>query len=243
MKISTSRARVAVLGLATAITVMGCVTAFGQATAKAPATATATAKAAVVISTKIPPSIIDAGEFAENIYDAAKDGDWKLATQKIEALKKAVAQISTEIPYMTANQAKNKTILVEDIAALEKAVADKDKQTALELANEGTLAALNLSSAFNPKVPAAVIRLDYLGRELQVWAGPNDLAKLQKTASSIQSTWKKVLPLLEEKGATEVAKKFAEAINLVAAAKTAKEYEAASVPLLDEVDNLEKVFK
>jgi hypothetical protein len=224
MTASNSCVRVACYGVVAAALTFTVGTAFGQG------------------AVKVPPAITDAGEFGENIYDAVKGGDWTAAAEKLASLKKAAAQFTTEIPKMTADQKKSEAQLAQDIAAIEKAVAAKDKQAALEKSNDTTLVALELSIPFNPQIPASITRLDYLGRELQVWAGPNDVKKLQQVAAEIQTTWSKVQPSIQAKGAAEVAKRFTNLVGLVSAAKTAKEYEAAAAPLLDEVDNLEKVF-
>jgi hypothetical protein len=191
---------------------------------------------------KVPASVTDAGEFGENIYDAAKGGDWTTATQKLESLKKAADQLAAEIPSMNAEQQANRSHLAADIAALQKAISAKDKQVSIEKANDVTLIADQFAASFGPKMPIEVAHLDYLGRELEVWAGANDLRKLQQVAVEIQATWSKVRPTIEAKGAADVAKKFTTLVAHVTAAKTSNDFAAAAKPLLDEVDNLEKVF-
>src|SRR5437588_9589670 len=41
----------------------------------------------------VPDSLTNAGEFAENIYDHARDGDWSGAAKKITALRAALVQL------------------------------------------------------------------------------------------------------------------------------------------------------
>ena len=189
----------------------------------------------------VPASLTDVGEYGENIYDAAKAGSWSTASQKLKSLKKAAAELPADLPGPGSSQ--KKAQLFADISALEKSIPARDKQASIEKANHVTLVADGLSAPFGPKVPVDITRLDYLGRELEVWAGPGDLKRLQQVASEIQSTWSKVRPAIEAKGASRVSKSFSALVDRVAAAKTAQEYEASAGPLLDEVDNLEKVFK
>jgi hypothetical protein len=191
---------------------------------------------------KVPESIVDVGEYGENIYDAAKAGKWADAEEKLAALKKAADLVPSEVAKMIDDQKKIQSQITADILALQKSVLAKDKQATLEKANEVTFLAANLSAPFNPTIPVNVVHLDYLGRELEVWAAVGDLAKLQQTAKEIEAKWSKVRPAIEAKGAAEVAKKFSEVVARVMASKSAKEYEEAAKPLLDEVDNLEEVF-
>ena len=44
--------------------------------------------------TSVPTSLTNTGEYGENVYDAAKAGDWKTAGQKVAALKDSASQIN-----------------------------------------------------------------------------------------------------------------------------------------------------
>ena len=84
-------------------------------------------------------------------------------------------------------------------------------------------------------------KLDYYGRELEVWALANDVNKLQATAREMRQTWDALRPAVEAKSATE-AKKFDALVAQVETAKTPAAYIRVATPVLDEVDNLEKLF-
>lgn len=49
-----------------------------------------------VIADKVPAVLAEAGELGENIYDAAKTGDWKTANAKLNELKLAARKIVDE---------------------------------------------------------------------------------------------------------------------------------------------------
>src|SRR6478736_4424992 len=51
-----------------------------------------------------PDSLTNAGEFAENIYDHARDGDWPAAAKKLAALRAALVQVKTDLAKPTAEQ-------------------------------------------------------------------------------------------------------------------------------------------
>ena len=195
------------------------------------------ASAAVTTEESVPPSLANAGEYGENVYDYAKANDWKNADVKLTALKEAVTNVRTDV--------KNQSAAVEGLdgnfAALYMAVAGKDRQEAMREANQVTLNVANMTSAYKLSVPVEVTRLDYYGRELEVWAQAKDANKLQATTGELRRTWDALRPSVQSHSATE-AKKFEALVARVEAAKTPVDYERVAKPVLDEVDNLEKVF-
>ena len=114
----------------------------------------------------MPASLPKIGEFGENVYDLAKASDWTKAEDKLAALKDAVRGLVV----IRRPRARPKIGLSEHIDALGKAVTAKDRQAAMREANRATLIAANLTEPFDPKVPVDVTRLDYYGRELEIWA-------------------------------------------------------------------------
>ncbi len=75
------------------------------------------------------------------------------------------------------------------LVKIEKSVNAKDKTATLIIANQLTLEAANLTAEYNPKVPVEVIKLDFYGRELEIWAAAKDEAKLRETAQMIRQNW------------------------------------------------------
>jgi hypothetical protein len=186
----------------------------------------------------VPASLANAGEYGENIYDYAKANDWKNATVKLAALKDAIREVHTDVK----NQSTAVGHLDTNVAALDRAVTAKDRQAAMQQANQVTLDVANLSSAYKLSVPVEVVKLDYYGRELEVWAQAKDANKLLATARELRQTWDSLRPTIATKSATE-AKKFDALVAQVESGKTPADYERAATPVLDEVDNLEKLFQ
>jgi len=187
-----------------------------------------------VVADKVPAELTDAGEFGENIYDAAKIGDWKTAGAKLNELK-AAAREMTAAKISTAN-------FDATLGKLEKAVAAKDKTASLVESNQLTLVAANLTAEYNPAVPVEVVKLDFYGRELEIWSAAKDEAKLRETAKLIRQDWNRVKAKIEAKGGKKEAAVFEGLIAKTDAAKTPADYAKLATPILDEVDNLEKVF-
>jgi hypothetical protein len=191
------------------------------------------------VNTKIesvPKSLSDAGEYAENIYDHANANDWKNAEAKIGLLKTAVEKIRTDV-----NNQKAAGEIYPNVAALDRAVTAKDRQAAMIAANQITRNVAWTTADYKLVVPVEVVLLDYYGRELEIWAEAKDANKLQSTAREMRRTWDALHPSIESKNAA-LAKKFEALIAQVDSAKTPSDYARLAKPVLDEVDNLEKVF-
>src|SRR5205085_9308243 len=112
----------------------------------------------------------------------AKAKDWAKVAEKRKALEDAAKQLPADL------KGADKGIKRLDAAraALAKAIAAKDQQLTMREANQVTLIAADLIEPFSPPVPAAVTRLDYYGRELEIWSTAKDLAKLKATGDAMR---------------------------------------------------------
>jgi hypothetical protein len=195
------------------------------------------ASAAVTTEASVPTSLSNAGEYGENIYDYAKANDWKNANVKLVTLRDEVKNVRTNINGPRAALDR----LEVTVAAVDRAVTAKDRQATMREANQVTLEIANLTTAYKPTVPVEVTKLDYYGRELEVWAQAQDANKLQATAREMRRTWDSLRPTVESLSPTR-AKKFDALVARVESAKKPADYARVATPVLDEVDNLEKLF-
>jgi histone H3/H4 len=201
------------------------------------AVALTTPSSAETTESAVPTSLADAGEYGENVYDYANANDWKNAAIKLAALRQAAKSVHNDV--------KNKSAAVdrldEHVAALDQFVAAKDKHLAMREANQVTIDAAEMSTAYKLSVPVQVTKLDYYGRELEVWAQVQDANKLASTVRELRQTWESLRPTIESRSSTE-AKKFDALVAQVESNKTPAHYARVATPVLDEVDNLEKLF-
>ena len=188
-------------------------------------------------SVNVPTSLTQMGEYGENIYDAAKAQNWKEADAKLAALKQTIQKVSQPLSKAENEQVK----LQREIAALADTVRKRDSWATMREANQVTLVAADLTAPYHPRIPADVARLDYGGRELEIWSTAKDLPALKKTAQNLRQTWNQLRPEVEAHNAAE-AKKFDRLIAQIDRAQSVAEYRNLAAPVLDEVDNLEKVF-
>ena len=196
-----------------------------------------TASSARTTAESVPTSLSNAGEYGENIYDYAKANDWKNSDVRLAALKEAMKNVRAEVK----NQSASVDRLDAKVTALDRNVSAKDRQATMREANQVTLDVANMTSAYKLSVPVEVTRLDYYGRELEIWAQAQDLNKLQATAREMRQTWDSLRPSIETHSATE-AKKFGGLVARVESATTPADYARVATPVLNEVDNLEKLF-
>ena len=186
----------------------------------------------------VPTSLADAGEYGENVYDYTKANDWNATNLKLEALRESAKDVRTDVK----TQSDATDSLDEHVAALGLAVAVKDRQTAMREANRVTLDVANISIAYKLSVPVEVSRMDYYGRELEIWAEAKDANNLQSTAREMRGTWDSLRKSVEARSAPE-AKKFGALVAQVESARTPSDYASVAPLVLNEVDNLEKLFQ
>ena len=76
----------------------------------------------------------------------------------------------------------------------------------MQEANQITLIAANLTEPFHPQVPVDIMRLDYDGRELELWSAVKNEAKLKEAADALKKTWDKARPSEKKHGGTAEAR-------------------------------------
>ena len=96
---------------------------------------------------------------------------------------------------------------------------------------------------FHDPVPAAVLKLDYLDRQVQLDAQAGDRAKLRQTIGQLETTWRQVRPQLVKKaGGTSVASAYDQHVAALRNRVTLSAAQKYAVHGLDVVDQMEKVF-
>jgi hypothetical protein len=184
-----------------------------------------------------PEALTQAGEDAENLYDFANARDWTRARAREPALRTALEHLRSErdIPDSTQDR------LEGEGAAVRRFIAAERRQSAMLAANRVTLDVANLSAPYHPTVPVEVARLDYYGRELEIWSGARDTTHLKDTAKGIRREWDALSPAATARSPA-VARRFGALVARVERARAPAEYGRLATPILDEVDALENAF-
>jgi hypothetical protein len=189
------------------------------------------------------PMVLDAiGAHGESAYDMVKAGDWRKAQADLDSLHTAAASLRT----LGGAASEELDALDETLHALQHAVKSKDRATALIRANRVTYLAATMTGPLNPQVPVAIALLDYFGRELEIWAAAKNggaMDKLNETVDSIHRTWEVVRPAVLRRGGSAEARQFSQLIAQLNGARTQAGVGRLAALILDQVDNLERVFQ
>ena len=183
-------------------------------------------------------AINDVGRYGEEIYDLVKSGDWPKAKSDLVSLKQAASKLPAEVNGNGTEQVQ----LNETMRALDTAITEKNWERATREANQITWIGADLTAPFKPLVPIEVTRLDYYGRELEISSIQKDEPRLKATAAGMVTAWNALRPPLEAAGGVSEAERFGKLIAQVEAAQSPADFGKLAAPVLDEVDNLEKVF-
>lgn len=136
------------------------------------------------------------------------------------------------------------------IAALQKR-ADRTARLSL-----GGASALRVSQAANSvsqlmpafyaryqdPVPAAVLKLDYLDRQVQLDSQAGNRAHLRQTIRQLDTAWQRLRPQLVEAGGVKVARAYDQHVTALRHGGTATAIQKQAVHGLDIVDQMEGVF-
>lgn len=196
------------------------------------------AQAAEVDPKAVPMCLVTMGENAENAYDVAKAADWKLAASKTAMLEKEVHALPPRWRVM-ATQFR----LQLDLHKLRVAVQNRQKWAAMHEANRVALFAAKLTRDFAPRVPVEVTLLDIYGRDLEIGALSQDRVYLARAQRGLGLTWTRIRPAVIKRGGAREARRFGALVTSVQNAQSPAQFARLATPVLDEVDDLEKVFE
>lgn len=188
---------------------------------------------------QVPQALKDVGEYAESIYDMAKVTDWPKAQSNLAALQQSARLLGQQAP----NSGSGTDRLMSSIDQLSQAIAAKDPQVTQRYANQVTLLAAQMTQLYQTRVPVEITLLDYYGRQLEVDAASGNLAQLQTTTHQMTQTWQAVRPAVVRHGGTAQAQQFDTLVAQANQAKTVSDYGQLATPILNQVDQLEAVFK
>lgn len=180
-----------------------------------------------------PTAVADVGTHGEDLYDQAKAANWGKATAILDSLTRSASALTA------AEHRQLRGVL----DTLQRAVAGHQRDAAVEAANRVTFIGAALTEAYRPKMPADIVRLDYYGREIEIWSARKDVNKLSSVSAALQRTWEAIKPSVVSHGGSAAAVKMDALVGRLTAARTVADYQKLATPILDLVDELEKPFE
>jgi hypothetical protein len=177
--------------------------------------------------------VVAVGTHGEDLYDQVKLGDWTKAKATMDSLDASARALKGNENAQIAGV----------LDTLRGAISGHKRDAALEGSNRVTFVAAALSEPYHPKTPADVVRLDYYGRELEIWAAQKNAKKLAETSADLRRTWEAVKPTVVSAGGAKAAATTDALVIRLAAAKSPADYGKLATPFLDVVEELEKPFE
>ncbi len=186
-------------------------------------------------ATPVPAALSGSAELAENVYDAVWQKDWKTADAKFQQLERSAAQ-AEQAGSGSATEIKDK------VGQLKDALHAKKRTESLRTSNQLTDLFTSAMRPYQNNMPVDVMKLDYLGRRLQVDAATHDLRAARLTVREIDKSWEGVRPAVEGSNGKAEAANFAALVKKMEVAPNTKRMAALAKDALAQVDKLEGVF-
>ncbi|MDQ6738211.1 MAG: hypothetical protein M3Z30_11005 [Gemmatimonadota bacterium] len=181
----------------------------------------------------VPAAVADVGTHGEDLYDQVKAADWAKAKLTLDSLAHSVSALRPN----------ERDQLAGVMDTLRESVGARQRQQAIVAANRVTFIGAALTEAYHPKMPANIVRMDYYGREIEIWAAQRDLPKLRRTAADLRKTWDAVRSDEISHGGSAPAARADSLVAQLDSARTVTSYAKLATPILDLVDALEKPFE
>jgi hypothetical protein len=185
-----------------------------------------------------PPALLEVGEFAEGLFDAARLSNWPGAAVALQAMNRSAADLPATFsrPDLAGR-------LHSRFAEVGDAVATRQRVQTMELANGITRLIAELSEEYQTQLPFALVMLDYYGRELEIGIAAGDRARLKQATADVRQTWNRFERTILQRGAVDEARRFTDIVVQLEGASAPADFVDPTRAELDAVDRLEKIFR
>ncbi len=113
----------------------------------------------------------------------------------------------------------------------------------MRAANNITLLEVAMVRDLKLRFPTNIMLLNYCGRQLEIESEEKDIERLSNIVVRMHLIWQNLIPQLIDRGGTKEIRNFAEIMKRLERANTPEEYGQVAKQVLDEMDDLEKVFR
>jgi hypothetical protein len=185
-----------------------------------------------------PDALLQIGELAEDIFDAARTSKWSNVVRAVQSLKESSSVLSSPglKPDLTAQ-------LRSRISDLERSAKARRRAQSMDFANSITRLVAELSAPYQTEIPYEIVLLDYYGRQLQLGVAASRPSTLKQATADLRQTWNAVEPSILRRGHVDDARRFTDIVVQLEGAKHPTDFVAPVRAELAAVDRLEKIFK
>ena len=193
---------------------------------------------------QLPTSIYNTGEAAEDLVDYAGAANWSKIKLKIDAIDNLYNSYRAEaIKNKLSPQLLD--FYSQYVEQLNKDLKLKQADQIAFAANQITGIGTDFENHFSHKIPPAVSRLDYLGRELLLEGKANNSIAVNRRLEDIDETWSGLKPVILSHKGNKQAAVFENLVSKIKSLKnriTSAEFKEYVNKYSDQIDNLEKLF-
>lgn len=170
----------------------------------------------------------DVGEAAEALFDAAWASDWSAAEHEASSLRRAASGHDASVDSL--------------VERIEVSISSRDRLGLLDLANDLTRVVVERTPETPGGAPRAISWLDVYGRTLRVSVEAARVDQQKAATGDIVRAWASVRDAVIARGGRKEATAVDDTVARIRAGAPAAEMASLATALLDQVDELEKVY-
>jgi hypothetical protein len=197
----------------------------------------AVAQSPAAVENRPPPSLLDVGNDAAVLFDAARLANWSDAEAALQDMTESAAElpVSSWKPDL-AMQLQSRLEEVGD------AVSTRQRLQTMAAANAITQLVAGLAEEYQTELPYALVMLGYYGRALELGIAAGDGARLQQAVADLQQTWNRFEPIVLQRGADDDARRFTDIVAQLDGATAPADFVEPTRAALAAVIRLKDIF-
>ena len=181
-----------------------------------------------------PRAVVEAGDAARYLFDAARDGRWHEADSQLAALQTDAANL----PESRGEPALRRSLRTR-MRQLSGAVGRRQRVRTMEAANEVAHITADLTQTYHTIMPAQLPLLDYYGRQLQIGIAARRPALIRHATANIREAWNAVRRDYERRARVDDVRRLTDIVVSLEGAKRQSDIERLARAELEEVGRLE----
>lgn len=209
-----------------------------SASLQAQQVSSATQLASIPMSDDPPAALINIGESARLLFDAAYASDWSVAAERVQSLNESASELPMQLPKpdLVAQLQSRLKFVRENVSGHQRVQTMDDANAITRLVDE-------LSTEFHNQVPFEALMLGFYGRQLELGLASQQPSLLTRSAADLESTWKRIEPAIERRGHADDAKRFSDIVVQLVGARRPADFVSPARAELSEADRIEKLFQ
>jgi hypothetical protein len=190
------------------------------------------------VADRPPSALVQIGESAKALFDAAYASDWSTAADWVRSLNESASALPTTLP---------KPDLVAQLQSrlenVRQSAGTHQRVETMDAANEITRLVADLSGQFQTQVPYEAIMLGYYGRQLELGIASARPSTLTQASTDLRSAWNRIEPAIERRGHLDDARRFTDIVVRLEGARRPADFVGPTRAELAEADQIEQSFR